>query len=217
MSLRAAQTLVSADYILAEDTRTFNSFYKNIQTLFNLKPEKQQKIIHFHKENEFERIPQVLQLLKEGKEIALVSESGMPLISDPGSVLLQHVIKNKFPYTVIPGPTAFVNGLILSGFPTERVLFLGFLPKKTSRVSQLFSRFKTEQLTVIFYESPHRINETLELLHTVLPDADICICREMTKKFEEVIRGKARELLNRKYKGEITVMLTVGCGRIELA
>lgn len=210
ISLRAVKTLLSADYILAEDTRTFESFYKNIQALFNIASEKQHIVIHFHKENEFDQLPKVLALLKEGKDVALVSESGMPLICDPGSLLLRYIIKEGLSYTVIPGPTAFVNSLILSGFSTKHVLFLGFLPKKQFALVRLLNHLKTAfkifgALTVVFYESPHRIENVLILLDTIFPDAILCATREMTKKFEQVTRGKAKDLLKQKYKGEITV------------
>lgn len=213
-SLRIVKTLVNADVILAEDTRMFDAFYKNIQELFQLKLKKKQKIIHFHKKNEFEKLPDVVSILQEGKSVALVSESGMPLISDPGSLLLKHVIKKQIPYTVIPGPTAFTHALVLSGFSTKKNLFLGFLPKKKSQSLQLFNQLKcsknfAEQLTVVFYESPHRINETLRIISEVFPTAQICICREMTKKFEEVIRETAKKLMHKTYKGEITVVFTI--------
>ena len=139
-TLRTIKTLGTVDILLVEDTRTFDSFYKKIQELFHLTPEKKQMIIHFHKENEFEKLTSILSLLKEGKTVGLVSESGMPLISDPGSLLLKHVIKEKIPYTVIPGPTAFVNAVVLSGYSTEHILFLGFLPKKKSHILQLFNK-----------------------------------------------------------------------------
>ncbi len=213
-SIQTVKTLIKVDTLLVEDTRSFDSFYKNIQELFHLKKEKSQTVIHFHKENEFEKLAYVLSLLHEGKSVALVSESGMPLISDPGSLLLKHVIKNKIPYTIITGPTAFVNAVVLSGHSTENVLFLGFLPKKKPQALQLFNRLKydknlSKKLTVVFYESPHRINETLKIIDKVFPDSEICICREMTKKFEEVIRGTAQELAIKTYKGEITVVMEI--------
>ncbi|HLC94238.1 MAG TPA: 16S rRNA (cytidine(1402)-2'-O)-methyltransferase [Patescibacteria group bacterium] len=211
-SMRMVKALVHVDIILVEDAQSFDSFYKNIQELFNLHPQKSQKIIHFHKENEFELLPQVLNLLQEDKNIALVSESGMPTVCDPGSLLLTCAVKENISYTVIPGPTAFVNACVLSGFSTKNLLFLGFLPKKQFQLLQLINKLKSMgkmliDLTVVFYESPHRINHTLTIIDEVLPNNEICICREMTKKFEEVIRGKAHELLNYTYKGELAVVI----------
>lgn len=214
-SMRMVKTLVNMNTIFVEDTQTFDSFYKNVQKLFNLLPQKPQKIIHFHKENEFELLPQALDLLRGGGDAALISESGMPTISDPGSLLLTHVIKEGIPYTVIPGPTAFANALVLSGFPAKNLLFLGFLPKKKSQSLQLFNKLKSmgemlDDMTVVFYESPHRINNTLKIIDEVLPNNEICICREMTKKFEEVIHGGAKELIDKHYKGELTLVVHMG-------
>jgi len=211
---RAVEVLTTVDIILCEDTRAFNFFYQKIQRLFSLYPKKQQKIISYYKENEFERLPLILSYLKENKNIALVSESGMPTISDPGLNLINQLIKFNLPFTVIPGPTAFVTATVLSGFPSRNLLFLGFLPKKSSYLFQLFNRLKQireilKEMTVVFYESPQRINKTLILINRLIPEVNLCLCREMTKKFEEVIRGKATELINKKIKGEITVVMEI--------
>lgn len=211
-SLRAVKTLAQSDIILVEDTATFDSYYSRIQTLFNISSKKEQKIVHYHKENEFEKMPWVVDLLKQEKIISLVSESGLPTISDPGSVLVKYLIKTNIPFTVIPGPTAFTTAAIFSGFPTDQILFLGFLPKKDSQIIRLFTSLKNLTLkeikpTIVFYESPYRINKTLEIISQIIPDAEIAIAREMTKKFEEIIRGKAQELKVLKFKGELTVVL----------
>lgn len=211
-ALRAVKTLTAVDIILTEDARTFDIYYKKIQKIFNLKPLRQQKIVNFNKDNEFQQMPSVISYLKEGRNAALVSESGTPTIADPGSLLLQRIITEKLPYTVIPGPTAFINAVVLSGFKADKILFLGFLPKKQSQLVKLFNQLKQAvnilfSLIIVFYESPHRINKTLSIFDKVLPEAEICLCREMTKKFEEIIRGKAKELMNKKFKGEITVVV----------
>src|SRR3989344_2925521 len=161
-TMRALKTLLSADIILAEDTRSFGNYYQRIQELFNSFVDKEQKIQPFHDQNEFEQISSILEDLTRGKNIALVSESGMPLISDPGQSLLSHVRK----------------------------------------VAD-----ELEGLTVVFYESPHRINKTLEMIDQMAPNAEVCITREITKQFEETIRGKASEIKDKAYKGELTVAL----------
>lgn len=212
-TLRAVKTLVSSEIILAEDTQTFDSYYKRIQDLFKVQAISNQKIVHFHKENEFEKLPWVINQLKQNKKVSLVSESGMPLVSDPGSLLLQRVMKEGITYTVIPGPTAFVNATLLSGFRTDQILFLGFLPKKESRIVQMFKQLnnnisKSINPTVVFYESPHRINKTLQIIVEALPNAKLAIAREMTKKFEEIARGKTDELSKRDFKGELTVVIS---------
>lgn len=213
-TLRSVKTLSNCDIILCEDTRSFGIYYKRIQELFNFFPQKDQRFISFHKENEFERISEVIDELKKGKDIALVSESGTPLISDPGSNLIKQLLKTNMPFTAVPGPTAFVNAALLSGFPTDKILFLGFLPKKPNDLLrcidtsiQLASKF--DKLIIVFYESPYRINKTLEILYEKFPNVKATICREMTKKFEEVIRGKPQDLKDKKYKGEITVSLYI--------
>lgn len=213
ISLRAVEILIKVDIILCEDTRTFSYFYQKIQNIFKKHPTKNQKLISFYKEKEFQKSPLIVNYLKENKEVALLSESGMPLISDPGNILINQLIKNKIPYQVIPGPSAFVTALVLSGYSAEKVLFLGFLPKKQGGLFQLINRLKQinkilRGMTVVFYESPHRINKTLSIINQLIPNVKICLCREMTKRFEEIIRGNVKELVKRKYKGEITVVLS---------
>lgn len=213
-SLRTVKTLVQSDIILVEDTRTFDSFYKRIQELFNIASKREQQIAHFHQENEFEKLPWIVEQITAGKIISLVSESGLPTISDPGGTLVKYLTKVNISFTVIPGPTAFTTAAVLSGFPVGQILFLGFLPKKKSQTVQLLESLvsiKSKQLnpTVVFYESPHRINETLEIISEILPNAQLAICREITKKFEAVTRGKAHDFHKTNFKGEITVVLNV--------
>lgn len=212
ISLRAVQTLINADVILAEDTRSFATFYPIIQDLYKETPIKEQKVVSFFKDNEFEKLSDVLQWLENGLDVALISESGMPLISDPGSPLIQYLTSNTIDFTVIPGPTAFVNAVALSGFKFKSIVHLGFLPKKETEVLKVLDGIiKTAQRIdtpiFTFYESPYRINETLELISRNAPTAQIAICREMTKKFEEVLRGTAEELSKKSYKGELTVAI----------
>lgn len=213
ISLRAVQTLTNANVILAEDTRSFATFYPIIQDLYKLSPTKEQKIISFYKDNEFERLPSVLEWLEDGLDIALISESGMPLISDPGSPLIQHLTTNNIDFTVIPGPTAFVNAVALSGFKFKSIIHVGFLPKKKSEVlkaldAMLNTAQNMDQPIFTFYESPFRINETLTLLSEKAPKSQVAVCREMTKKFEEIIRGTPEELSKESYKGELTVVIS---------
>lgn len=210
ISLRAVKTLVNSDIILAEDTRSFSNLYTKVQELFNLHPAKEQKIIAFYKDNEFEKLPQVLQWIDEGKEVSLVSESGMPLISDPGNDLIKRLAIAGTPFTVIPGPAAFVNAAVLSGFSTKSLLFLGFLPRKKGEIIQMFkhlliNRSKYVNPTIIFYESPHRIQESLKIIEEHMPGAKVAVAREMTKIFEEVVRKK--DLKTANFKGELTVVV----------
>ena len=213
-SLRTVKTLANSDVILTEDTATFDSYYRRVQELFKLIPKKSQRCIHFHKENEFEKTPEIINLLDQNLTVSLVSESGLPAIADPGSDLIIRIIKSGLPFSVIPGPTAFTTAAVLSGFPTNQIMFLGFLPKKESAIVKIFTqlvacRSKEINPTIVFYESPHRINKTLQALSNIIPNAQIAIAREITKKFEEIIRGEPSELLSKKYKGELTVAVRI--------
>ena len=191
-TMRAVKTLTSVDVILAEDTRSFGMYYHRVQKLFTIFSKEEQKIISFHDRNEYQRIPQVIGALKKGRNVALVSESGMPIVCDPGTVLLKHLIKNNLSHAIIPGPTAFVSAAVLSGFGLDRILFIGFFPKKKQAQLRLINQLKEmssgilKPLAIVFYESPNRINKTLAVMAKTLPKAQIVICREMTKKFEEV-------------------------------
>lgn len=212
LSLRQAETLLNADVILAEDTRSAQTLLQKAPALFKLQARVDQKIISYYREKEFEKLPEILKMLKQNKNVVLISESGMPLVSDPGGLLLKEVIKRELPYTVIPGPTALITALVHAGFKSNSFIFLGFLPKKESELLRSIEKMKQmnkiEKETIfIFYESPQRINKTLELLDQNVPTAEAVIGRELTKKFEEIIRGNPKDLMKRNYKGEITVIL----------
>ncbi|QQG43860.1 MAG: 16S rRNA (cytidine(1402)-2'-O)-methyltransferase [Candidatus Roizmanbacteria bacterium] len=212
LSLRQAKTLTSVDYILAEDTRSTGLLILKIKDLFGLATKSSQRLISYYKEKEFEKLPEVLDLLKENKEVALISQSGLPLISDPGFLLVNHVIKEKIPFTVIPGPTASTTAVVLSGFNPGNMFFVGFIPKKNNEIIKLIRKMLEIKKIIpetIFtaYDSPHRVNKTLEILNEVNPTADVAVAREITKKFEEVVRGKPSELINKSFRGEITLVI----------
>lgn len=211
LSLRQVKTITEADIILTEDTRSTGILLQKIKQLFNLAPKENQQMISYYKEKEFEKLPRILQLLQEEKNIVLISESGMPLISDPGYLLIKNIIKEKISFTVIPGPTAAMTALVASGLSPQFSLFIGFLPKRQSELEKLFKQFIklksiNEEITFISYESPARINNTLVTLEKYFPGHQVVIARELTKKFEEIIRGSAEKLKNRQYKGEIVLI-----------
>jgi len=214
ISLRALEILSKVELILCEDTRKTGILLKGYE-------ESQGKtfkarLISFYEENEEKRIPQVIDWLKQGKEMALVSNSGTPLVSDPGFKLVRECVREKIPVSPIPGPSALLAGLVISGLPTDKFMFLGFLPKKQGKKEKLLEKVKEVQeilpQTIIFYESPFRIVKTLKMLEQILPEAKVVIGRELTKKFEEVERGTARELIekfgDKKIKGELVVMFS---------
>src|SRR3990167_1678038 len=214
LSLRQAKTLVSSDIILAEDTRSANILLDGIVKRFpNLGIKvSRPKIVSYYKEKEFEKLPQVIEWLKEDKNISLISESGVPLISDPGYLLVKTVIKERIPFTVIPGGTAISTAIVHSGFDAREFMFLGFFPKRESEKIKLINKLKTvkeilPEMIFVFFESGQRINETLKLLADSGWNPDLAICRELTKKFEEIMRGKVGELIDKQFKGEITVVV----------
>ena len=211
LSLRQAKTLSSSDIILAEDTRSAKTLLDAIKIRFNI-PEVCSTVWSYYKEKEFQKLPEIIDLLKEGKNISLISEAGTPLVSDPGYLLVKSCIKRNLPITVIPGLSAATTALIYSGFDPGEHMFLGFFPRKEGQIFQLIERLKQiktifPDMVFIFYESPLRIKETLRCIDTSKFKVEVVIAREMTKKFEEIIRGPIDELMKREYKGEITVVI----------
>ncbi len=202
ITFRAVRILKEVDQIAAEDTRKtkilLNAYLINT------------KMTSYHAHNIRFKTPIIVKALKEGKKIALVSDSGTPGISDPGSVLIASCIKENIPVTSIPGPAAFVVALTLSGKPTNKFVYEGFLSSKSSRRRRQLTELKDLEKTVIVYESPHRIIKFLVDFIEIVGDKDIVIARELTKKFEEIKRGKASELLSdfseKKPRGEFIVI-----------
>ncbi len=212
LSIRQAKTLASSNIILAEDTRSAQILINSIKERFLYQFKPNLKIVSYYKEKEFEKLSQIINWLKEGKIISLISESGMPLVSDPGYLLVKTCIKEQIPYVVIPGPSALTTSLLYSGFNPKEFMFLGFFPKKESELRRLINRLiqvkhAFPEMIFIFYESAQRIKRTLQCINTLEYEFEVVICREMTKKFEEIVRGKTNELLKRDYKGEITVII----------
>ncbi len=215
LSIRQAKTLAASDIILSEDTRSAQTLLDAIKKRFML-PVTCSTIWSYYKEKEFEKLPEIIDLLKQEKNISLISEAGIPLVSDPGYLLVKTCIQKNIPITVIPGPSAITTALIYSGFnpnpPTGGYMFFGFFPKKESQILQLINRLKQiktifPEMVFVFYESPLRLKETLRCIDTSKFNVEVVICREMTKKFEEIIRGPIEESIKREYKGEITVVI----------
>ncbi len=212
LSLRQSKTLASSDIILAEDTRSAQTLIQGIKSRFSINFNLSQRLISYYKEKEFEKLPEIIDLLKQSKNISLISEAGTPLVSDPGYLLVKSCIQRNLPITVIPGSSAITTALIYSGFNPQQHMFFGFFPKKKSQILQLINRLKQiktifPEMVFVFYESPLRINGTLQCFKTSKWEPEIVICREMTKKFEEIIREPIDELIKRRYKGEITVVI----------
>jgi len=187
ITLRALEVLQSVDLIACEDTR----HTKILLNHYNIKT----PTTSFFQHNRFTKGAYLIGLLKAGKNIALVSDAGMPGILDPGHNLINLAIQSNIEITVIPGPTAFVNALVLSGKPAHKFIFEGFLPNRTVARRNRLKALAKLKCTIVFYESCHRIIATLEDIQSVLGDKDIVLARELTKKFEEVKRGSAKDIL----------------------
>jgi len=187
ISLRALEVLKNCHLIAAEDTRKTKILLDHFQI--------QKGLISYFEYNRLRKESQILDLLKENKDIVLVSEAGTPGISDPGVHLVSLAIKNNIPVTCIPGPCALVNALVLSGFPTDKFIFAGFLQRKDGPQKKRLAELANIGFTIIVYESPHRVLRLLENIQETLGDRDVAVCREMTKKFEEIKRDKASNLI----------------------
>ena len=181
MTLRAIRILKEADIILAEDTRTSSPLLKH----FGI----DKKLFSHHQHNEHKSATEIVRFLKEGKQVALISDAGTPAISDPGFLLVREAIKNEISVECLPGATAFVPALVNSGLPSDRFTFEGFLPVKKGRQTRLKELIEEER-TMIFYESPHRLLKTLEEFSVLFGEERLCsVSRELTKLFEETVRG----------------------------
>lgn len=151
----------------------------------------------------------ILDNLKKGKNFVFVSSAGSPLVSDPGFYLLKHLIEEKQEFTSLPGPSSVINALILSGLPPDKFIFYGYLPRKKGKRKKLLESLKDETKTVIIFESPKRVERLLNEIKELLPDRIVVLAREMTKVYEEVVRGKPAEILDNmpKLKGEFVVII----------
>ncbi len=151
----------------------------------------------------------ILEKLKDGKDFVFVSSAGSPLISDPGFYLVKHLIEEKQNFTSLPGPSSVINSMILSGLPPDKFIFLGYLPKKKGKRRKILESLKEESRTVIIFESPKRVQKLLSLMESILPEREIVLTREMTKLYEEIIRGRPLEILDNmpKLKGEFVVLM----------
>jgi 16S rRNA (cytidine1402-2'-O)-methyltransferase len=203
IAFRAVEVLKSVDLIACEDTR----HTKILLDHYGIKT----STTSFYQHNRFTKGEYLLGLLKEGKNIALVSDAGMPGILDPGYNLVNLAIKNNIEMTVIPGASAFVNALVLSGKPAHEFIFAGFLPNRSGARKNQLKELAKSKLTIVIYESCHRILATLEDILAVFGDKEIAVARELTKKFEEVKRGKTSEIAGyfqkNKPRGEFVIMV----------
>jgi 16S rRNA (cytidine1402-2'-O)-methyltransferase len=203
ITLRALEFLRLADVIAAEDTRHSSLMLRH----FDIK----KPLVSFHEHNEATRTAQLIERLAAGENVALISDAGMPGLSDPGARLVRECIKRDLPFTIVPGPSSILTALVGSGFEMEKFCFRGFLPVKSGQRQRELRAAAEREETTIFFESPHRLVKTLAAGAEIMPERQLCVARELTKKFEEFRRGTAAELLAfysaRAVKGEIVLVV----------
>ena len=209
ITLRALEVLKSADVIASEDTRRTGQLLKHygIERRGGVTP----PLLSFHDHSGPGRLQELVSLLKEGKHVALVTDSGTPLISDPGFPLVREAVREGIRIEALPGPTALVTALVASGLPTERFAFWGFLPARSGAPRKELEKAAGLEHTLVFFESPYRLLKTMELMEPIFPDRRVVVARELTKKHEEILRGfpgeLKKEIHNRKVLGEVTVVV----------
>jgi 16S rRNA (cytidine1402-2'-O)-methyltransferase len=204
ITLRAIEVLKSADAVAAEDTRYSGVLLKH----FGIK----KPLLSFHEHNEAMRTAQLIERLAAGENIALVTDAGMPGLSDPGARLIRECIQCDLPFTIVPGASSILTAIVGSGFSTEKFFFAGFLPVKSGGRARALCAAAARDETTAFFESPYRLTKTLSSAVDILPDRQLCVARELTKKFEEFRRGGAAELLahyqSHPPKGEIVLLVS---------
>lgn len=203
ITLRALEILKGVDLIASEDTRHTRKLLSHYDIHIPL--------TSFNEHNEMRRVPYLIRRLKDGANVALVSKAGMPGISDPGYSLIKEAVKEGITIVPIPGPTALIVGLVASALPSHSFVFEGFLGRKKGNRIKKLTRLKEEERTIIIYEAPHRVRKVLSEIREVLGDREMAVGRELTKKFEEILRGKVSEiekiLEKKKPRGEFTLVI----------
>ncbi len=205
ITLRALAVLKNCDLIVCEDTRRTSLLLQHYNIGYK-------KLLSYHDYNKSTRTPEIINLLKEGRSAALVSDSGTPGISDPGFYLIRECVREKINLIPIPGPSAIITALVVSGLPCDRFVYEGFLAHRSGRKKKKLLSLVNEERTMVFYEAPTRVLATLKLILEIFGERECVVGRELTKKFEEVIRGKVSEVIKKleernRIKGEIVIIL----------
>ncbi|MDD5260110.1 MAG: 16S rRNA (cytidine(1402)-2'-O)-methyltransferase [bacterium] len=202
ITFRAIETLKKVSLIACEDTR----YTRKLLSHYDIHT----PVTSYYEYNKIRKLDFLLEQLTNGKDIALVSDSGTPGISDPGFLIISEAVKNKIQVISIPGPAAVISALVTSGLPTDSFVFEGFLPRKKGKLKKALTELATLQRTIVFYESPYRITATLKVMKEAIGNQYIVIARELTKHFEEVLRGDLDALIPRleaqPLKGEMVVL-----------
>jgi len=204
ITLRAIEILKDVDVVAAEDTRHSGLLLKH----FEIK----KPFVSYHEHNEAARTAELVERLGRGEKVALITDAGTPGLSDPGQRLIRECIKRELPFTIVPGPSSILTALLGSGFATDKFSFRGFLPVKSGQRERELRAAAEREETAIFFESPYRLLKTLAACIDITSDRQICVARELTKKFEEFRRGTAAELLAHYQahppKGEIVLLIS---------
>jgi 16S rRNA (cytidine1402-2'-O)-methyltransferase len=210
ITLRALDVLKSADVIAAEDTRHSGNLLRHFEI--------RKPLVSYHEHNEAMRTEQLAKRVAVGEKVALITDAGMPGLSDPGARLVRKCIECDLPFTIVPGPSSILTALLGSGFLLDRFCFRGFLPVKSGQRERELRVAAAREETSVYFESPYRLTKTLSVCAGIMPDRELCVARELTKKFEEFRRGTGPALLAhyeaKPPKGEITLVIS---GRTETA
>lgn len=203
---RLKSTLGSATHIAAEDSRKFSRLCKDLGI------EHRARVISFFEGNESERIAELIAVLESGNDLVVVTDAGMPSVSDPGYRIARECVQRNIPITVLPGPSAVITALALSGLPTDRFCFEGFVPRTSGARDTFYEALSQEVRTIILFEAPHRISESLSAAAKAFGGSrEIAICREMTKTYEEIFRGTIEQAItwsnSKEILGEITIVI----------
>lgn len=210
-SPRLIKAIENAEIIAAEDSRRFHRLASDIGATFTA------KVLSFFEGNERERTQELLTALRDGKSVLVVSDAGMPTISDPGFRLMRDAIAEKIQVQVIPGPSAPTMAIALSGLPTDRFTFEGFAPRTSGARINFYESLRFEERTIVLFEAPHRLLESLSDAASILGEKRLAaICREMTKTYEETIRGTLEELIEWAEKGEVLGEITLVIAGVEV-
>jgi len=216
ITLRVLYSLFNAPYIAAEDTRNYLKIKSIVKERYSntfpeINFENKPELISYREQNHENASKRIIQIIQSGFDVYLMSDAGMPAISDPGFRLVEECVKNNIEIDVLPSATAVDTALVLSGLPTDRFAFLGFLPRQESKILKAIESSK--EFTTIFYESPYRVRKTLEIIAKKYPEAQVALCNDLTKKFQKIIRGTIPESLNelskKDIKGEWVVVLRI--------
>jgi 16S rRNA (cytidine1402-2'-O)-methyltransferase len=203
ITLRALRVLKEVDQVAAEDTRRTGLLLKHYDL--------DKRLISYHDFNKEKKAPQLIKHLQEGKSVAVVSDAGTPGISDPSYLLVKLAIQNGIKVVPVPGASAFLSALVVSGLPTDKFVFEGFLPAKPGKRKKRLTELQDEKRTIIMYESPHRFAKTLDDIAEILGQRRMVVARELTKKFEEIVRdspeGIKRAFVGRSIRGELVVLV----------